>query len=252
MPKCIQPFNPSTEQVLLESPPPTPCATAHPKMGQQEASEQSPKKPESPRAPGCSLSSQGDFLGCCFLPPGYGVTPGTFLLSFLTALCVLGTLGEIQGALGSGKAIPKHRQGGGSCLSHPWPHRGCPKAQERLQDTRSASGMEQCQLQGPAGGGLGSRMCQRSPQECPPAKPGHPLPPGQPLARVRGGCRGQRTSPASSAAQGGTAQAAPACHPHCARHKGQAQGRGRSQHSHGHNLIPTRGLLLLPNTPRQP
>lgn len=150
-----------------------------------------------PRAPGWSLSCQGDFLGCCFLLPGYGVTSGTSLLSFLPALCILGTLGEIQGALGSGKAIPKNRQWGGSCLSHPWAHRGCPKAQDRLWGTRSASGMEQCQLQGPAGTGLGSRTCQRSPQGCPPAKPGHHLPPEQPLpwVRVAAGDRGHPLCP---------------------------------------------------------
>lgn len=159
------------------------------------------------------------------------MTPGASLLSFLPALCILGKLGRLgevknTGSLGSGKAIPKHKQWGGSCLSHPWPCRGCPKAQDKPVGHKVSIRDGSVPSTGTCWRWL---WLQDMPKVTPKVSSCQTKAPGQPhhIPATREGWL-QGTEDIPSAAQGVKSHAAPApaCHPHCACHRGQAQGRG--------------------------
>lgn len=186
---------------------------------------------------------------CFFLIPGCGVTLGASLLSFLPALCILGKLGksgegeESREPLALGKPSQSTSNGVAAACPIPGPAEDVPKLRTGLWGTRSALRMDQCQVQGPAGGELGSRTRQRSHQKRPPAKPRHLGSPTISLPPGRSGCRGQRTSPLLPRVLKVTLLLLlPATHTvHVT--EGKPRAEEAAQHSHGSALQPYPSLI---------
>lgn len=194
---------------------------------------------------------------CCFLLPGCGVILGASLLPCLPALCILGKLGKTGGGgeprepLALGKPSQSTNSGVAAACPILGPAEDVPKFRTCRWGTGSASRMEQCQVQGPAGGGLGSRTCQRSHKECPPTKPGHLGSPTTALPPGRGWLQGTEDIP--SAAQG--VKSCSCLLPTLCMSQRASPGQRRLPSTAmvlPPNLIPTLSLLPLPNTHRQP